>query len=282
MTTPCVSLTNCLICNITFQSGTGILLLNVGHFCSQECFNHIPTHPTHKIIMFGPTIFDGSTPSPVAPRNLPKIAPKPCKTSIVKSGFSSIIEELKARQGNSPDVVQHQASPAQASPAQASPAQASPAPVVQAPVVQAPIVQHQASPVPVFVQVQNKLVPIVPSSDQNQVRPNNVIVQRFPTDLIPPPQVHVTISSPNPAPTTKPNQKHSDITPELGICTFCEQTQTLTCQNAAGQKFCRVDLLNRYGNGFGHALAKQNPTYIHGLGLFDSHMRYAFPYVYIK
>ncbi len=245
MTSLEVSFTNCLICDKTLQSGTGILLFDVGHFCSQECFKRIPHHPTHKIITFGPAVFD--EPPPIAPK------PHSHPMSSVNSNF---IQELQAKLGTQP-----------------TQRVASLVPVSTSPVITSPVITAS---------VAHKLVPIVPTTDPNQARPNNVIVQRFPTDLLPPPQVRVYVPAPPPKATATSPPKHSDIPAEIGWCSFCEQSHTVTYQNLAGKKFCRVDLLNRYGDGYRHAMANTNPTYIPGFGTFNSHMRYAVPFLHIK
>ena len=266
MTSIEVSFTNCLVCNKTLQSGTGILLFDVGHFCSQECFKRIPHHPTHKIITFGPAIFDA--PPPIAPK--PQSQPRPM--SSVNNAF---IQELQAKLGTQP--TQRVAT------APVITAPVITAPVITAPVITGPVITSPVATVSVAtVSVSHKLVPIVPSTDPNQARPNNVIIQRFPTDLLPPPPVRVFVAAPPPKAPAASTPNHSDIPAEIGWCSFCEQSHTVTYQNLSGKKFCRIDLLNRYGDGYRHRMANTNPTYIPGFGTFDSHMRYAVPFLHIK
>jgi hypothetical protein len=273
MSTMSKSSTNCLTCNISFISGTAICMYNVGDFCSPACFTtHIGKGKKH--VTFGPdsvheyesestTETSGfvrpSSQAPLMHKTPPPVAVRPHRpSSRPPSGTvherAAVIESLL--NGRSP-VVSAPTVPV---------APAMPAPIVHGPVMPAPIVNAPAVHDSIYY----------PNSYYSQI-PNNVIVQNFPKDLLPPPLLKISATPPKPQPQPQPQYIN-----HVGFCTFCKKDHVITCENANGQKFCDMGLLVRYGNGYAHAMANTNPTYIQGLGTFDSWARYAVPFVHIK
>ncbi len=293
------STTKCTTCNETFVSGTAISMHNVGEFCSVQCFlqdmeetreneNHV-TFPTDEMIEFESFDSYSSQPAfqaPTRPSSQPAFqAPT---RPISQPAFQAPTRPSSQPAFQAPTRPSSQ-------PAFQAPTRASSQPVIQASPQVPPQAPTRPSSQPTYVPppppaqttyvlpsapalTPNRLVPIFPTNDPNPPRVNNVIVQRFPTDLLPPPSVNISIAPPPPQPKPKPR----DISPVMGVCTFCERTETLTCENPKGQRFCNMGLLVRYGDGYGHAMAKLNPTTIPGLGTFDSWARYAVPFVYSK
>ncbi len=72
------------------------------------------------------------------------------------------------------------------------------------------------------------------------------------------------------------------ITPCSAVCAFCEYTETCYYENSYGQKFCKIDYLIRYGDGYAHAMSKKNPTEVTINGttyVGNSWARYVVPYL---
>lgn len=264
--------TNCLTCNEIFIAGTGIFMYKVGDFCSPDCFTmHIGK--TKKHITFGPDsvhapamessgIVRPSSQAPLMPKPMHKVPPPVAHPpSGTVRDRAAVIESLLNRAPVRPSAIPTTpVMPAPVTPVPVMPAPVMPAPVTPAPVTPAPVTQGS------FYSPYSYYSPT----------PNTVIVQNFPKDLLPPPVIKISVAPPKP----KPQPKYIDHV--MGFCTFCETNHVLTCENPSGQKFCEMSLLVRYGDGYAHAMAKINPTYIQGLGTFDSWARYAVPFVYIK
>ncbi len=260
-----MSSTNCKICKKCFFTGTGITMYQVGEFCSPVCFtNYMASTPQNKKkVSFGQDkVYEyapvESHPPPVAPRRpssqpaaqlAAQIAAQPA-AQLAAQIAAQLVAQIAAQLTAQP-FAQPFAQPA-SQPAAQPFAQPASQPAAQ------PFAQPASQPAAQPSVIYTITPPVLP--DPLHIRPLN----SFPT---------ITVSKEHSSP------KPQTITPVLGMCTFCETNQILTCQNANGQMFCCSNLLVRYGSGFAHHMSKQNPSYIPGFGTFDSSLRYAVPFI---
>jgi hypothetical protein len=110
--------------------------------------------------------------------------------------------------------------------------------------------------------------------------PASVLMPAPPSPPSPPVTVPATVSVPAAAPS-----KPCTIPNETGICTYCERKETLTCINTQSLKFCSMNHLLRYGNGYAYSLIKASSTgvTINGTSYFgDSSYGFVLPYVHVK